>query len=108
MNRDIFLYILLCHVRIINSKLILPGYCGIEIRVIMDEKYDILPDIQNSLKLWCSQYDFHEPYNQQFHDFLHDTLRRVTDMINSEKNETEYTGFIKKWDKIDSLKKRKF
>ena len=74
----------------------------------MDEKYDILPDIQNSLKLWCSQYDFHEPYNQQFHDFLYDTLRRVTDMINSEKNETEYTGFIKKWDKIDSLKKRKF
>ncbi len=50
----------------------------------MDEKYDILPDIQNSLKLWCSQYDFHEPYNQQFHDFLYDTLRRVTDMINSE------------------------
>ena len=54
------------------------------------------------------QYDFHQPYNQQFHDFLYDTLRRVTDMINSEKNEEEYTGFIKKWDKIESLKKRKF
>jgi len=75
---------------------------------MMDEKYDILPDIQNNLKMWCSQYDFHQPYNQQFHDFLYDTLRRVTDMINSEKNEEEYTGFIKKWDKIESLKKRKF